>query len=83
MSDAHLVDQVWPPPRRQDPAGHHGGEKVAAKKAAFREEGMAYPIEQIDACRSLDISGIHLYTLNKADAVAEIVHEAGIAGSAS
>ena len=58
-------------------------ETVAAKKAAFREEGMAYTIEQIDACRSLDISGIHLYTLNKADAVAEIVHEAGIAGSAS
>ena len=44
---------------------------------------MAYTISQIDTFRSMGVSGIHLYTLNKADAVTEIVRAAGIGESTS
>lgn len=38
MLAAHLADQMWPPLQQQDPAGHHGGEQVMAKEAAFLQD---------------------------------------------
>ena len=51
---------------------------VAGKKAAFREEGIQYTINQIDEYRACGINGIHLYALNKYDDVAYIAKEAGL-----
>ena len=51
---------------------------VAGKKAAFREEGIQYTINQIDEYRACGINGIHLYALNKYDDVALIAKEAGL-----
>lgn len=53
-------------------------ETVKAKKKAFREEGIQYTIKQIDTYRTLGINGIHLYTLNKDEAVIELIKESGI-----
>jgi len=53
-------------------------ESVEAKKAAFKEAGMAYTIELIDQYRVCGIDGIHLYALNKYDDVARLVKESGI-----
>ena len=52
--------------------------EVAGKKAAFREEGIQYTINQIDEYRACGINGIHLYALNKYDDVALIAKEAGL-----
>ena len=51
---------------------------VAGKKAAFREAGIEYTINQIDEYRACGINGIHLYSLNKYDDVALIAREAGL-----
>ena len=48
------------------------------KKAAFKEEGIAYTIRQIDEYRACGIDGIHLYALNKYEDVARIAREAGL-----
>ncbi len=53
-------------------------ETVAAKKAAFREEGMAYTIRLIDEYRAMGVEGIHMYALNQYGPVTEIVKESGI-----
>lgn len=53
-------------------------ESIASKKAAFREEGLAYTIRLIDEYRVSGINGIHLYALNKYDNVARLVQESGI-----
>lgn len=53
-------------------------EIVKAKKAAFMEEGIAYTVRQIDVFRSLGVNGLHLYALNKYEAVARIIKESGI-----
>ena len=52
--------------------------EIQEKKAAFRQEGMAYTIEQIREYQQCDIAGIHLYALNKYDDVAYIAREAGL-----
>ncbi|UOO36842.1 methylenetetrahydrofolate reductase [Oscillospiraceae bacterium CM] len=51
---------------------------VAAKKAAFKEAGIAYTIGLIDAYRAAGVSGIHLYALNKYDDMAQLVKLSGI-----
>lgn len=53
-------------------------ESVTAKKKAFKEAGIEYTIKLIDAYRVSGISGIHLYSLNKYEDVARLIHESGI-----
>ena len=59
-------------------APNESEESIAAKKAAFKEEGMAYTIKLIDEYRACGIDGIHLYALNKWEDVTRLVKEAGI-----
>ena len=44
-------------------------EEIRRKKDAFMEEGIQYTISPINEYLSLGVDGIHLFTLNKADAV--------------
>ena len=53
-------------------------ESIAAKKAAFKEAGLAYTIGLIDEYRTCGIDGIHLYALNKYEDVTRLVKESGI-----
>jgi methylenetetrahydrofolate reductase (NADPH) len=53
-------------------------ESIAAKKASFKEAGIAYTIRLIDEYRVSGIAGIHLYALNQYDDVARLVRESGI-----
>lgn len=53
-------------------------ESVAAKKAAFKEAGLAYTVRLIDEYRACGIDGIHLYALNKYEDVTRLVKESGI-----
>ena len=53
-------------------------ESVRMKKAAFMEEGIEYTIRMIDEYRALGVNGIHLYSLNKTEAVTRIIEESGI-----
>ncbi|MBE6984165.1 MAG: 5,10-methylenetetrahydrofolate reductase [Ruminococcaceae bacterium] len=48
------------------------------KKAAFKAAGIEYTIKQIEQFKSMDISGFHLYALNKFDDVAYIAKESGL-----
>lgn len=48
------------------------------KKAAFREAGIAYTIDQIQQYRKCDVAGFHLYALNRYEAVQRIAQEAGL-----
>ncbi len=48
------------------------------KKADFRKAGMEYTVKQIAQYQTCDISGIHLYALNKYEDVAYIAKEAGL-----
>lgn len=71
-----IISRHWIFPNPFNPG--EAEESLAAKKAAFREEGIAYTIRQIDEYRAAGIDGIHLYALNKSDAVTEIVRESGL-----
>jgi methylenetetrahydrofolate reductase (NADPH) len=51
---------------------------LEVKKMAFREEGIAYTIRQIEEYKAMGVDGIHLYALNKYDAVAQIAEETGL-----
>ena len=42
------------------------------------EEGIQYTISQINEYLSLGVDGIHLFTLNKADAVTRIIKESNM-----
>jgi methylenetetrahydrofolate reductase (NADPH) len=53
-------------------------ESVAAKRAAFKEAGIAYTVRMTDRYRACGVAGIHLYTLNRYDDVARLVREAGL-----
>ena len=53
-------------------------DQAAQKKAAFREEGMEYTVNQIREYLDCGINGIHMYTLNKYDDVACIARDAGL-----
>lgn len=47
----------------------------------FRKAGMEYTVKQIHRYINVGIEGLHLYALNKSDAVKEICEAAGIASS--
>ena len=73
---SRLISKHWifPDPFAADPDDR----AAAMKKRAFREEGMAYTVRQIETYRDCGIAGIHLYTLNKYDDVACIAKDAGL-----
>ena len=71
-----IISRHWIFPNPFNP--NEAEDSIAAKKAAFREEGIAYTIRQIDEYRAAGIDGIHLYALNKSDAVTQIVKESGL-----
>ena len=53
-------------------------ESIKAKKDSFRQQGIEYTMRLIDEYRSLGVNGIHLYALNKYEAVTELVQKSGI-----
>lgn len=73
---SEIISRNWIFPSVFAPA--ESEESIAAKKAAFREQGMAYTIRLIDAYRASGIDGIHLYALNKWEDVTELVKLSGI-----
>jgi len=52
---------------------------IAAKKAAFREEGFAYTARLIEEYQALNIAGIHLYTMNRFDDITRLAIGTGLA----
>lgn len=54
------------------------GNELPEVRAAFREEGMQYTVDQILEFISLGVNGIHLYAMNKWQDVTEILNRAGI-----
>jgi len=73
---SEIISRNWVFPNPFAP--NESEESIAAKKAAFREEGIAYTVRLIDEYRALGVDGIHLYALNKSDAVTEIVEKSGL-----
>ena len=71
-----IISRHWIFPNVFNP--QEAPEIVAEKKAAFREEGIEYTVRQIDELRALGVNGIHLYTLNKYEAVTEVVKRSGV-----
>lgn len=73
---ARLISKYWifPNPFDKDPFDSF----LEQKKADFRKEGIEYTINQIDQYRTMGIDGIHLYALNKSDAVSQIIEESGM-----
>ncbi len=65
---------IFPNPFVEEPFD----DSVDDKKKRFREEGIEYTIRQIDEYRACGIEGIHLYALNKSDAVSEIIDRSGL-----
>ena len=65
---------IFPNPFVKDPFDAD----VESKKAEFKKEGMEYTVKQIREYRDCGISGIHLYSLNRYEDVAEIVRNAGL-----
>ena len=73
---AEIISRHWIFPNPFAP--NESEESIAAKKAAFKEAGMAYTIDLIDEYRACGIDGIHLYALNKYEDVTRLVKESGI-----
>lgn len=65
---------IFPNPFEKEPYD----EEAEIKKASFKQAGIEYTIEQIEQFKKLDISGFHLYALNKYDDVAYIAQQAGL-----
>ncbi|MDD3217971.1 MAG: methylenetetrahydrofolate reductase, partial [Lachnospiraceae bacterium] len=65
---------IFPNPFVKDPFDAD----VEGKKAAFKEAGIEYTINQIDQYRALGVEGIHLYALNKYQDVSEIIERSGM-----
>ncbi len=74
LSEIISKNWIFPNPFDKEPADAD----AEAKKAAFKEAGKQYTIEQIDAYRACGVNGIHLYALNKWKDVSEIIDRAGI-----
>jgi methylenetetrahydrofolate reductase (NADPH) len=53
-------------------------EEIRRKKASFMEEGIQYTIAQVNEYLSLGVDGIHLFALNKAEAVSRIIKESNL-----
>ena len=45
----------------------------------FKKAGLAYAVDQIDYLSGVGINKFHLYTMNKAEAVAQIITDSGLA----
>ena len=73
---AEIISRHWIFPNPFAP--NETEESIADKKAAFKEEGMAYTIRLIDEYRACGVDGIHLYALNKYEDVTRLVKESGI-----
>ncbi|MDO4493157.1 MAG: methylenetetrahydrofolate reductase [Clostridia bacterium] len=73
---ARLISKYWvfPTPFEKDPPDR----EAAVKLRDFREAGIEYTLRQIEAYRALGVEGIHLYALNRFDAVGQIVPTAGL-----
>jgi methylenetetrahydrofolate reductase (NADPH) len=54
------------------------GNELPEVRAAFREEGMEFTVNQILEFISLGVNGIHLYAMNQWKDVTEILNRAGI-----
>ncbi len=67
---AALISNHWIFPNPFAP--NESEESIAKKKADFRKYGIEYTVKLIDEYRACGIDGIHLYALNKSDAVKEI-----------
>ena len=53
-------------------------EEIRRKKESFMEEGIQYTIAQVNEYLSLGVDGIHLFALNKAEAVSRIIKESNL-----
>ena len=73
---SEIISRNWIFPNPFAPA--EAEESLAAKKAAFKAEGMEYTIDLIDEYRVCGIAGIHLYALNKFDDINYLVQASGI-----
>jgi methylenetetrahydrofolate reductase (NADPH) len=68
---AALIGKYTPP--------RGASEELTKRYAAdFKKAGMEWTVDQIHRLMCCDLQGIHLYTLNHADAAAEIVEWAGL-----
>ena len=70
-----LISRHWIFP---DPFSPTTDPAAQAKREAFREEGMAYTVRQIKEYQDCDISGIHLYTLNRHGDAMQIARDADL-----
>jgi methylenetetrahydrofolate reductase (NADPH) len=73
---SEIISRNWIFPNPFAPA--ESEESMAAKKAAFRQQGLEYTVRLIDRYRACGVNGIHLYALNKAADVTELVKMSGI-----
>ncbi|MCI8597283.1 MAG: 5,10-methylenetetrahydrofolate reductase [Lachnospiraceae bacterium] len=73
---SRLISKYWifPNPFDKEPFD----DALEQKKADFRKAGIEYTIKQIDKYRALGVHGIHLYALNKSEAVSEIIEGCGL-----
>lgn len=71
-----LLGQNWiyPNPFTKDPFDA----RIEQKRADFREAGIEYTVNQINAYRACGVGGIHLLTGNSCADAARIVREAGL-----
>lgn len=75
---ARLISKYWifPDPFNSNPPFRD--DERERKLADFRKAGIEYTIKQIEAYRACGINGIHLYAMNKWEAVTEIIHATGL-----
>lgn len=71
-----IISKYWIFANPYDPEAFDAA--AAQKREDFRKAGLDDTIELIDQRRACDISGIHLYALNKCEDVAYIVQNCGI-----
>ena len=75
---ARLISKYWVFPNPFDSTPAFEDADREQKKADFRKAGMEYTIRQVDEFLSLGVAGIHLYALNKWEAVTEIIEGSGL-----
>lgn len=76
-----IISKYWlfpNPYNAKDPDGKPYDMFYEQKVADFRKAGIEYTIRQIDKYRACGIDGIHLYALNKSEAVSEIIDAVGM-----
>ena len=73
---SEIISRHWIFPNPFNPGEPEAS--VAAKKAAFREEGLAYTVKLIREYLDCGVAGIHLYALNRFEHVAWLAREAGL-----